>query len=106
MEKGVRIMMHHETSASATNYERRLDTGYQFMEDHHCTAVKTGYVGYPIPRSEWRSGQWMNNHYVRVIKKAAEHKNSLNSHEAYRPTGLCCSFPICRYYEYVIGAEF
>lgn len=106
MEKGVRIMMHHETSASATNYERRLDTAYQFMEDHHYTAVKTGYVGYPIPRGEWRSGQWMNNHYVRVIKKAAEHKISLNSHEASRPTGLSRTFPNWLAQESARGTEF
>ncbi|MDL2323455.1 glycoside hydrolase family 97 protein, partial [Bacteroidales bacterium OttesenSCG-928-A17] len=106
MDKGVRVMMHNETSASATEYERRLDAAYQFMEDNHYTAVKTGYVGYPIPRGEWRSGQWMNNHYVRVIEKAAEHKVCLNSHEATRPTGLCRTYPNWLAQESARGTEF
>lgn len=106
MDKGVRLMMHNETSASAAAYERSLDTAYRFMEDHHYTAVKTGYVGYPNPRGEWRSSQWMNNHYVRVIQKAAEHKVSLNSHEATRPTGLCRTYPNWLAQESARGTEF
>jgi Glycoside hydrolase 97. len=106
LNKGVRLMMHNETSASAADYDRRLDDAYQFMNDNHYTAVKTGYVGYPIPRSEWRSGQWMNNHYVRVIEKAAEHKICLNSHEATRPTGLCRTYPNWLAQESARGTEF
>lgn len=106
MDKGVRIMMHNETSASATDYERKLEQAYKFMEDNHYTAVKTGYVGYPVPRGEWRSGQWMNNHYVRVIKKAAEHKVCLNSHEATRPTGLYRTYPNWLAQESARGTEF
>lgn len=105
-DKGVRLMMHNETSASATDYERKLDDAYRFMEDNRYTAVKTGYVGYPVPRGEWRSGQWMNNHYVRVIEKAAEHKICLNSHEATRPTGLCRTYPNWLAQESARGTEF
>ena len=106
MDKGVRIMMHNETAAAATVYDRLLDQAYGFMKDNHYTAVKTGYVGYPVPRGEWRSSQWMNNHYVRVIKKAAEYKISLNSHEASRPTGLCRTYPNWLAQESARGTEF
>lgn len=104
--KGVRLMMHNETSASAIEYEKRLDAAYQLMEDNHYTAVKTGYVGYPIPRGEWRSGQWMANHYIRVAQKAAEHKVCVNSHEAVRPTGLCRTYPNWLAQESARGTEF
>ncbi|MDR0574825.1 MAG: glycoside hydrolase family 97 protein [Tannerella sp.] len=106
MGKGVRMMMHNETSASATDYERKMETAYQFMVDNHYTAVKTGYVGYPVPRGEWRSGQWMANHYIRVARKAAEHKICVNSHEAVRPTGLCRTYPNWLAQESARGTEF
>ena len=104
--KGVRIMMHNETSASATAYERRMKEAYQFMNDNNYNAVKTGYVGYPIPRGEWRSGQWMGNHYIRVAQMAAEHKVCVNSHEAVRPTGLYRTYPNWLAQESARGTEF
>lgn len=91
--KGVSLIMHHETSASATNYERHLDTAFTFMNKYGYPAVKTGYVGKIIPRGEYHDGQWMVNHYERVIKKAAEHKVMVNSHESVRPTGLQRTYP-------------
>ncbi len=91
--KGVRLMMHHETSASVRNYERHMDKAYQFMVDHGYNAVKSGYVGNIIPRGEHHYGQWMNNHYLYAVKKAAEYKIMVNGHEAVRPTGLCRTYP-------------
>lgn len=91
--KGVRIMMHHETSGSARNYERHMDKAYQFMVDNNYNAVKSGYVGYIIPRGEHHYGQWMNNHYLYALKKAGEYKIMINAHEAVRPTGLCRTYP-------------
>lgn len=91
--KGVKIMMHHETSASARNYERHIDAAYQFMNDNGYTSVKSGYVGDIIPRGEHHYGQWMNNHYLYAIKKAADRKIVVNAHEATRPTGLCRTYP-------------
>lgn len=91
--KGVRLMMHHETSSSARNYERHMDKAYQFMNDNGYNAVKSGYVGDIIPRGEHHYGQWMNNHYLYAVKKAADHKIMVNAHEAVRPTGLCRTYP-------------
>ena len=91
--KGVRLMMHHETSSSVRNYERHLDKAYQFMVDNGYNAVKSGYVGNIIPRGEHHYGQWMNNHYLYAVKKAAEYKIMVNGHEAVRPTGLCRTYP-------------
>ena len=91
--KGVRLMMHHETSSSVRNYERHLDKAYQFMVDNGYNAVKSGYVGNIIPRGEHHYGQWMNNHYLYAVKKAAEYKICVNGHEAVRPTGLCRTYP-------------
>lgn len=91
--KGVKLMMHHETSASVRNYERHLDKAYLFMVDHGYNAVKSGYVGNIIPRGEHHYGQWMNNHYLYAVKKAAEYKIMVNGHEAVRPTGLCRTYP-------------
>ncbi|MGE5314315.1 MAG: glycoside hydrolase family 97 protein [Acidobacteriota bacterium] len=92
-EKGVKLVMHHETSASATNYERRLDSAYRFMKAHGYDAVKTGYVGRIIPRGEFHDGQWMVNHYIRVAEKTAEYKIMLDAHEPVRPTGLQRTYP-------------
>jgi len=104
--KGVKIMMHHETSASATNYERRLDRAFQFMEDHGYNAVKTGYVGQIIPRGEHHDGQWMVNHFTHVAKRAADYKIMINSHEAVRPTGLHRTYPNWIAQESARGTEF
>jgi glucan 1,4-alpha-glucosidase len=91
--KGVKLIMHHETSASVTNYERRMDEAYRFMKDHGYDAVKTGYVGRIIPRGEHHDGQWMINHYVRVAEKTAQYKIMLDAHEPVRPTGLQRTWP-------------
>ena len=91
--KGVKLMMHHETSASVRNYERHMDKAYQFMVDNGYNAVKSGYVGNIIPRGEHHYGQWMNNHYLYAVKKAADYKICVNAHEAVRPTGLCRTYP-------------
>ncbi|AMM50215.1 alpha-glucosidase [Rufibacter sp. DG15C] len=104
--KGVKIMMHHETSSSATNYERRLDKAFQFMVDNGYNAVKTGYVGSIIPRGEHHDGQWMVNHYIHVAKTAADYKIMVNSHEAVRPTGLNRTFPNWIAQESARGTEF
>ena len=86
--KGVQLMMHHETSSSVANYERRQDAAYRFMRAHGYDAVKTGYVGRIIPRGEHHDGQWMVNHYVRTAQQTAENHLMVDMHEAVRPTGL------------------
>ncbi len=91
--KGVKLIMHHETSASAVNYERWIDTAYKFMDKYGYNAVKTGYVGNIIPRGEHHYSQWMVKHYLRVVKKAADHHIMINSHESVRPTGLQRTYP-------------
>ena len=91
--KGVKMMMHHETSSSVRNYERHMDKAYQFMVDNGYNSVKSGYVGDIIPRGEHHYGQWMVNHYLYAVKKAAEYKIMVNAHEAVRPTGLCRTYP-------------
>jgi hypothetical protein len=104
--KGVKIIMHHETSGSATNYERSLDRAFQFMNDNGYDAVKTGYVGKIIPRGEHHDGQWMVNHYINVAKRAADYKIMIDSHEAVRPTGLHRTFPNWIAQESARGTEF
>jgi glucan 1,4-alpha-glucosidase len=91
--KGVKLIMHHETSASATNYERRMEAAYRFMKGHGYDAVKTGYVGRIIPRGEHHDGQWMVNHYNRVAEATARHRIMLDAHEPVRPTGLHRTYP-------------
>ncbi len=91
--KGVKLMMHHETSSSVRNYERHMEKAYQFMVDNGYNAVKSGYVGNIIPRGEYHYGQWLVNHYLYAVKKAAEYKIMVNAHEAVRPTGLCRTYP-------------
>jgi alpha-glucosidase len=91
--KNVRLMMHHETSSSVRNYERHIDKAYQLMADNGYNAVKSGYVGNIIPRGEYHYGQWMVNHYLYAVKKAADYKIMVNAHEAVRPTGLCRTYP-------------
>ncbi len=91
--KGVRIMMHHETSASVRNYERHMDAAFQLMNEYGYTSVKSGYVGDIVPHGEHHYGQWMINHYLYAVTKAAEYHICVNAHEAVRPTGLCRTYP-------------
>jgi hypothetical protein len=91
--KGIKIIMHHETSGSVRNYERHMDKAYQFMKDNGYDAVKSGYVGDILPRGENHYDQWIVNHYQYAIEKAAEYKIMVNAHEAVRPTGICRTYP-------------
>ena len=91
--KGVKMIMHHETSGAIRNYERWLDTAYQFMNKYEYPAVKSGYVGNLLPRGEHHYSQWMNNHYQYCVEKAAKYHIMVNAHEAVRPTGLCRTWP-------------
>ena len=91
--KGVKLLMHHETSSSTQNYERHIKEAYELMSKYGYDAVKTGYVGDIIPRGDHHYSQSMNNHYLYVIKEAAKHHIMVNSHEATRPTGLCRTWP-------------
>jgi hypothetical protein len=104
--KGVKIIMHHETSGAATNYERRLDRAFEFMNANGYDAVKTGYVGQIIPRGEHHDGQWMVNHYIHVAERAADYKIMIDSHEAVRPTGLHRTYPNWVAQESARGTEF
>ena len=104
--KGVNIIMHHETSGSATNYERRQDAAYRFMNAHGYTSVKTGYVGRIIPRGEHHDGQWMVNHYVRTAQKTADYRVMVDMHEPVRPTGLHRTYPNWLACEAARGNEF
>ncbi len=105
-EKNVKLIMHHETSASVTNYERRMDEAYVLMKKYGYNSVKTGYVGRIIPRGESHDGQWMVNHYVRVAERLAENKIMLNAHEPVRPTGLSRTYPNWLACEAARGNEF
>ncbi|RVT79540.1 glycoside hydrolase family 97 protein [Flavobacterium sufflavum] len=91
--KGIKIIMHHETSGSVRNYERHIDKAYQFMKDNGYDAVKSGYVGDILPRGENHYNQWIVNHYQYAIEKAADYKIMVNAHEAIRPTGICRTYP-------------
>ena len=91
--KGVKLMMHHETSASVMNYERYMQDAYKLMNKYGYNSVKSGYVGNIIPRGEHHYGQVMNNHYLHAVTEAAKHKIMVNAHEATRPTGLCRTYP-------------
>ena len=91
--KGVKLMMHHETSSSVTNYERWMEQAYQLMNDYGYNSVKSGYVGDIIPRGDHHYSQSMNNHYLYAVKEAAKHHIMVNAHEATRPTGLCRTYP-------------
>jgi hypothetical protein len=104
--KGVKLIMHHETSASVTNYERQMDTAYRFMKKYGYDAVKTGYVGFIIPRGEHHDGQWMVKHYERVAKKTAEYQICVDMHEPVRPTGLHRTYPNWLACEAARGNEF
>jgi len=91
--KGVKLMMHHETSSSVINYERYIEQAYTLMNKYGYDAVKSGYVGDIIPRGEHHYGQFMNNHYMHAVTEAAKHRIMVNAHEATRPTGLCRTWP-------------
>lgn len=104
--KGIRIQMHHETSASIRNYERHMDAAYKFMIKNNYNSVKSGYVGKIIPRGEYHYGQWMVNHFNYAVRKAAEYKIMVNAHEAVHPTGLHRTFPNLLAQESVRASEY
>lgn len=105
-KKGVSLIMHHETSASVTNYERHIDHAIDFMKENGYNAVKTGYVGWIIPRGEHHDGQWMVNHYQRIIEKMAENRIMIDQHEPVRPTGQHRTYPNLMACEAARGNEF
>ncbi len=92
-QKGVKMIMHHETSSSVRNYERHMDTAYKFMKAHGYDAVKSGYVGDILPRGENHYSQWIVNHYQYALEKAAQYQVMVNAHEAVRPTGIARTWP-------------
>lgn len=104
--RGVNMIMHHETASNAADYEFQMEKAFQYMVDHGYHSVKTGYVGYIIPRSEYHSSQWMNDHYIRVASKAADYRIMVDSHEAVRPTGLMRTWPNWVAQESARGGEF
>uniref|UniRef100_UPI0030DC28B4 glycoside hydrolase family 97 catalytic domain-containing protein n=1 Tax=uncultured Salegentibacter sp. TaxID=259320 RepID=UPI0030DC28B4 len=104
--KDVEMIMHHETSASVRNYERHLDTAYQFMKANNYNAVKTGYVGDILPRGENHYSQWIVNHYQYALEKAAEYEIMINAHEAVRPTGIARTWPNLIANESARGTEY
>ena len=105
-EKGIELMMHHETSGSTRNYERHMDSAYAFMKKYGYNSVKSGYVGDIIPRGEHHYSQYINNHYLYAIKKAADYKIMVNAHEAVRPTGIARTYPNMIANESARGTEF
>ncbi len=105
-EKGVKLIMHHETSSSIRNYERRMDEAYKFMKDNGYDAVKSGYVGKIIPAGSNHFSQWLVNHYLYAVKKAADYQIMVNAHEAVRPTGLCRTWPNLIGNESARGSEY
>ena len=104
--KGVKMIMHHETSGSTRNYERHLDKAFQFMNDNGYEAVKSGYVGPILPIGEHHYSQSIINHYQYVVEKAADYKIMINAHEAVRPTGICRTYPNMIGNEAARGTEF
>ena len=92
-QKGVKLVMHHETASSVRDYERQLEDAYAFMNKFGYEVVKSGYVGDIQPKGEYHFGQWMNNHYLYCVIQAAKHHIMVNAHEAVRPTGLCRTYP-------------
>ncbi|MEZ4908471.1 MAG: glycoside hydrolase family 97 protein [Saprospiraceae bacterium] len=105
-EKGIKMIMHHETSGSVGNYERHLDRAFNLMKKYGYTAVKTGYVGKIIPRGEYHDGQSMVNHFNFVAKRAADYGFMVNSHESSRPTGFNRTYPNYIAAEAARGNEF
>lgn len=104
--KGVKLIMHHETSGSTRNYERHLDAAFKFMKDNNYDAVKTGYVGPILPKGYFHYDQWTVNHYQYVVEKAAQYRIMVNAHEAVRPTGLARTYPNMIGNESARGTEF
>lgn len=104
--KGVKLIMHHETTSSVVDYERQMHDAFKFMKENGYDAVKTGYVGPIIPRSEYHDGQWMVNHYNNVVETAADYQIMINSHEAVRPTGMYRTYPNWIAQESARGTEF
>lgn len=104
--KGIRLVMHHETSSSVRNYERHLEQAYSLMNRYGYDAVKSGYVGDILPRGEHHYGQWMVNHYMYAVTEAARHHIMVNAHEAVRPTGLCRTYPNLIGNESAMGTEY
>ncbi|MDE0561712.1 glycoside hydrolase family 97 protein [Algoriphagus sp. NF] len=105
-EKGVQMIMHHETSSSVRNYERHMDEAYQLMKDYGYPAVKSGYVGDMLPRGEYHYSQWLVNHYQYAVEKAAEYQIMVNAHEAVRPTGMARTWPNLIANESARGTEY
>jgi hypothetical protein len=105
-QKGVQLIMHHETSAAPRTCEQQLDTAYKLMEALGIHAVKTGYVGQILPDGEYHHGQWMVNHYRKVLLKAAEHKVAVNAHEPIKATGIRRTYPNAISREGLRGQEF
>jgi hypothetical protein len=105
-EKGVQLIMHHETSSSARNYERHMDQAYQLMNQYGYPAVKSGYVGDILPRGEYHYSQWLVNHYQYALEKAAQYKLMVNAHEAVRPTGIARTWPNLIANESARGTEY
>lgn len=91
--KGIKLIMHHETSSSVRNYERHMEEAYELMNHYGYDAVKSGYVGDILPRGEYHYSQWLVNHYLYAVTEAAKHHIMVNAHEAVRPTGLCRTYP-------------
>ena len=104
--KGVKLMMHHETSSSVRNYERHMEAAYQLMNKYGYNSVKSGYVGNMIPRGDHHYGQWLNNHYLYAVTEAAKHRIMVNAHEAVRPTGLSRTYPNLIGIESARGTEY
>ncbi len=104
--KGIKMIMHHETSGATRNYERHIDKAYQFMKDNGYDAVKSGYVGNILPLGEHHYSQSIINHYQYCIEKAADYKIMVNAHEAVRPTGICRTYPNLIGNEAARGTEF
>ena len=104
--KGVKLLMHHETSSSVRNYERHMESAYSLMDKYGYDAVKSGYVGDILPFGEHHYGQWMVNHYLYAVKEAAKHHIMVNAHEAVRPTGLCRTYPNLVGNESAMGTEY
>ncbi len=105
-KKGVKIIMHHETSSAVTNYEKQMEAAYTYMNQNGINTVKTGYVGKIIPKGEWHDGQWMVNHYLRVAEATAKHKIMVNMHESHRPAGMNRTYPNWLSCEASRGMEF
>ncbi len=104
--KGVKMIMHHETSGSTRNYERWMDEAYQFMKDNGYDAVKSGYVGNILPRGQHHYDQWTVDHFLYAVKKAADYEIMVNAHEAIRPTGIARTYPNLIANESARGTEY